>query len=105
MVALAISLAIAFWTPYTTEPICPQGVHVIRMTPGKSYAYPWGEKVLLPKDVIGYSAIGDRSCYIWVSRYLWDRETMYRVIAHELGHNWFGLEHSPDKTNIMYAYM
>lgn len=105
MTALAISLAIAFWTPYATEPICPQGVHVIQVTPAKSYAYPGGKKTLMPHDALGMSGMGAKSCYIWLSKYVKDTESKFRVIAHEIGHDWFGLDHSQDKTNIMYPYM
>lgn len=87
---LAITLALAFWTPYAGgQPVCPQGVQIIQMAPD-----------LIAAGNDGYSWMGTQTCSIQINLKTIDRYTIPEqcaLVAHELGHNLFALEHQ-DRT-------
>jgi hypothetical protein len=91
--ALAVSLALAFWSPYHGGPVCPNGVQVQYYQGDRSQA--------------GWSYIGTDDCVINVNQWVTQETIPFQcaVVAHELGHNVFGLEHSSDPNNVMYPYV
>jgi hypothetical protein len=101
----AVLLALAFWAPYNGGPLPCTGddVHV--------YDGPPPAELQLPANAIAYAFTRDQDgnllpphCDIYVSRAVADADVSFQcaVIAHEWGHAWKQLSHSPDPHNVMF---
>jgi len=94
---LAIILALAFWAPYSREPVCPLGVQINYFAPGTH-----------GKDTQGWSdEITKGNCDFLLSTEIVHSSIPHQcsIIAHELGHRFMGLNHSSDPSNIMYSWV
>lgn len=96
--AAAIAAALAFWSPYNAInaplPCSAQNVHEFATPPPE-----------VPPDAAGYAFLGPGRCDVWIHS---DAERanpqfVCAVLAHEWGHAFFGLRHSEDPSNIMFA--
>lgn len=95
---LAVLAALAFWTPYNDGQRLPCSAHDVMV-------YPTGQPLAeVPANSLGYAPLfGQRTCAIAVSDDLYHRSDadQCRILAHEWGHAWFGLDHSSDPANVM----
>lgn len=94
---LAVTLALAFWAPYSPQPVCPDGV-VIHVVADIHASAP----VALPATAVAWTWIGG-GCVLWVDRAVerWSIADQCAIVAHEIGHGALGLDHSADPANIM----
>lgn len=97
--AIAVTMALAFWQPYSPEPICPGGVDVYYFTDAQHHSDQPDTKIWGWTDIPGA-----RDCRVGVNVDLPKQPIEFQcaVVAHELGHVELGLEHSADPRNIMY---
>jgi hypothetical protein len=96
--ALAVTLALAFWAPYNGGvPPCQGQLSI------QAYA-DTGQGV--PAGSLGYAYLNS-GCTIYLNTKVYRQPYMQQceVIAHEIGHSYFGLGHSSDPKNIMWPYM
>lgn len=96
-------LALAFWAAQpagAADPVCPGGIQVREAPVPANIAAQIGPDAMAD----AWAGIGSRDCHIWVNRRVWrwlSSSYQCEVLAHEIGHMWFGLEHS--ETGVMSA--
>lgn len=100
MLSLAVTLALAFWTPYSPEPVCPQGVQVISYNYGGLYTIDNGLRVRPTRDTYAFTSLDTMSCIVWMNVRVRTVPEACVYIIHEIGHNWFGLRHTTER-NVM----
>lgn len=99
--AVAVSLALAFWTPYNDgQPVCPDGVSIHHVTfygtagsvPGLAYTLRENGQ-LVP------------NCNVYIDPTFQHlrRPMQCAFVARALGAAWFGLPASSDRRNVMYG--
>jgi hypothetical protein len=96
----AIILALAFWQPYSTTPVCPDGVSVHDVP-----AYGTAASVPGPAYTRRDNGELTSNCDIYVTAE-WLRQpraVQCAFVARALGTSWFGLDASSDRANVMYS--
>lgn len=97
-----IVAALAFWAPYNGgQAPCAAGELQLRDAAPLVIAM----QAAAGMRVAAYAPLGLGGCEIYVNWPAFTRlgpEVQCAVIAHELGHAFFGLEHTADRSNIMW---